>query len=285
MAAGALAWLACAGATAEAQARVPSGDSCGPTSGVPVAGALVSTDDGRVTAETGADGWFQIELAMGPRTLSITRQGYADLTRPIDVGAEPLELELRAHRPRPFQRGCDRFGGPGSGRGADFKARHPQSGDRGAQLRPGDAVPAAAGPVGHPVLGFGRAGRLLVHLPARHPADADERHDRRHADQRAGGLGVLLLELRRLRQRRGQHPGTARRRHLLGRRRVVRRLDQLRERRVHRRARRDGSNGSGQLRRPAPERLAELAGTSAVASRSMARRPCRNPTDSATTPA
>lgn len=94
LAAGALAWLACAGATAEAQARVPVRGLVRTTSGVPVAGALVSTDNGWVTAETGADGWFRIELAMGPRTLSITRQGYADLTRPIDVGAEPLTLSF-----------------------------------------------------------------------------------------------------------------------------------------------------------------------------------------------
>ena len=59
-----------------------------------MAGALVSTDDGRVTTETGADGWFQIELAAGTRTLTITRHGYADLTRSIDVGAAPLELAL-----------------------------------------------------------------------------------------------------------------------------------------------------------------------------------------------
>ncbi len=94
MAVGALAWLACAGTTADAQTLVPVRGFVRTASGVPVAGALVSTDDGRVTAETGADGRFQIELTAGPRTLSITRHGYAELTRPIDVGAAPLDLNL-----------------------------------------------------------------------------------------------------------------------------------------------------------------------------------------------
>ena len=43
-------------------------------------------------------------------------------------------------------------GGAGAGRGADFQARHPPGRNRVAQLRTGDAVPAAAGPVGHAVL-------------------------------------------------------------------------------------------------------------------------------------
>ncbi len=94
IAAGALAWLACAAAVADAQSRVPVRGRVRTTSGAPVAGALVSTDDGRITTETGADGWFQIELAAGTRTLTITRHGYADLTRSIDVGAAPLELAL-----------------------------------------------------------------------------------------------------------------------------------------------------------------------------------------------
>jgi iron complex outermembrane receptor protein len=94
MAAGALAWLACAGATAEAQARVPVRGLVRTTSGVPVAGALVSTSDGRITVETSTDGRFQCELTTGFHTLKVTRSGYADLTRQIDVGVTPLELNL-----------------------------------------------------------------------------------------------------------------------------------------------------------------------------------------------
>ncbi len=231
--AAAVVWLACAGATAEAQSPVPVRGLVRTTSGMAVAGALVSADDGRVATETGPDGWFQIDLAAGSRTLTITKRGYVDLEAAGRCRRHAARRERRAHPPRPLQRGRDRVGGARPDRGADFEARHPQGRNRGAQLRPGNAVPAAAGPVGHPVLGFRRASRLFVHLPARHSPDADERHDRRHADQRARGLRVLLLELRRLRQRRGQHPGAARRRHLLGGRGIVRRLDQLRERRVH----------------------------------------------------
>jgi iron complex outermembrane recepter protein len=93
-AASALAWLACAGAAAEAQTRVPVRGVVRSTSGVPLAGALVAADDGLVTAETGTDGWFQIELTAGPRTLKITKHGYADRTQHIDVGAAPPDMTL-----------------------------------------------------------------------------------------------------------------------------------------------------------------------------------------------
>jgi iron complex outermembrane recepter protein len=94
LAAGALVWLACSGTMAQAQTPVPVRGLVRTMDGVPVAGALVSTDDGRVTTETGADGRFQVELPAGPRTLRITRRGYADLRQRIDVAAAPLELTL-----------------------------------------------------------------------------------------------------------------------------------------------------------------------------------------------
>jgi iron complex outermembrane receptor protein len=94
IAAVALAGLASADAIAEARSPVPVRGVVRSMSGVPVAGALVSTDDGRVTTETGADGRFRIELSAGPRVLNITKRGYADLIRQIDVGAAPLELDL-----------------------------------------------------------------------------------------------------------------------------------------------------------------------------------------------
>ncbi len=93
-AAGALAWLASAGVMAEAQALVPVRGLVRSASGAPIAGALVSSDGGRGTAETGADGRFQIDLTSGPHTLLITRHGYADLPRQIEVGTAPLELDL-----------------------------------------------------------------------------------------------------------------------------------------------------------------------------------------------
>ncbi len=90
VAAGALAWLVCAGAMAQAPVR----GVVRAAAGAPVAGALVSAADGRVRAETGADGRFQIGLTAGPQTIKVTRHGYADLTRQVDVGAAPLELDF-----------------------------------------------------------------------------------------------------------------------------------------------------------------------------------------------
>ena len=64
--------------------------------------------------------------------------------------------------------------------------------------------------------------------------------------------------------------------HVVGRRRLVRRLDQLRERRVHRPAGGDGSPGSRQLRHAAAlSASVQLRAASATASSSMGRRPCR----------
>jgi iron complex outermembrane receptor protein len=94
MAAATLVWLASAGAMAEAQSQVPVRGFVRTASGAPVARAVVSTADGRITVETGADGWFQIALTAGPQIIRITRRGYADFTQQIDVGAAPLELTL-----------------------------------------------------------------------------------------------------------------------------------------------------------------------------------------------
>ena len=94
MAAAAVVWLGCAGAAAEAQTQVPVRGLVRTASGAPVDGAIVSTADGRIRVETGTDGRFQCELAPGSQTLRVTRAGYADLTRQIDVGVVPLELNL-----------------------------------------------------------------------------------------------------------------------------------------------------------------------------------------------
>jgi iron complex outermembrane recepter protein len=93
-AAGALTWLASAGAMAEPQDLVPVRGLVRSVSGAPVAGALVASAGGRGTAETGADGRFQIDLTTGSHTLRVARHGYADLTRQIEVGTAPIELDL-----------------------------------------------------------------------------------------------------------------------------------------------------------------------------------------------
>ena len=228
--------------------------------GAPVAGAAITVDArADAVATTDAEGRFSVTLAAGvhahPRRASRVRRGHA---------RDPRRHRRRrggGHRAQPappLRRGRHGGGRPRRLRRADDDARPGPEGDRGAEHRPGDAVPPETGPVDHPVLRLGRDDGLLVHLPAGHSAVAHERHAGRRAAERARGLGVLLRELRRLRQRPRQPAGAARRRHVHGGRGVVRRVDQLREHRLHRSPAGRHPDGRRQLRHRPRQRRAQL---------------------------
>ena len=86
-------------------------------------------------------------------------------------------------------------------------------------------------------------GRLRLLQRARHRPDAPQHDPRRRPAAGPRGPGALLLELRRLRERRRLDPGPARRRHLERRGRVLRRLGELRERQPRREGRARGAGG------------------------------------------
>ena len=150
----------------------------------------------------------------------------------------PRRTEPDAHAGHDPPRRVGRRAG-GAGRGAhagDEDGRRPRD-DRAGEPRPGDAVPARGDAVRERAVGQRHDRRLRVLQRARHRPDAAQHHARRRPAPGPRGPGPLLLELRRLPERRRLDPGPARRRHFERRGRVLRRLGELRERQPRREGR------------------------------------------------
>ena len=206
----------------------PVGGIVRSASGAPVAGASVSAGDGK-PVQTGADGRFTLQLPRGRHVLRVAEPSHVAAVRGHRRRRPARRRRGRAESRCALRGGGGRRGGARRCRGPHHQAWPGPRRDRGPEHGTGDAVPAEGGAVGHAVLRLRIVDGILVHVSPRHSADADERHARRRAAQRAGGLGVLLRELRRLRQCHREPPGAAGRRHVDGRRGLVRRIDQLRQ--------------------------------------------------------
>ena len=145
--------------------------------------------------------------------------------------------------PHPAERGRRGAGGPRRGAHAGHEDRRRPGGDPGREPRPGDALPAERDARGQRPVGQRPRRRLLVLQHPRDRPDPPQRHPRRRAAPGPGGPGPLLLQLRRLRERRGLDPGPARGRHVERGLGLVRRLGELREREPRRPARSRGAGG------------------------------------------
>ena len=198
--------------------------------GAPLAGAAVSAGSG-AAAETDDGGRFTLRLPIGRHALRVSHPACEAVTRGDRRSRAPRRPRHPAHSASALRGSGGRRGRARGCRRADDHARTGPPRDREPEHRAGDAVPAERGAVGHPVLGLRVVDGILVHLPSRHPPDADERDAGRGAAERTGGLGLLLRQLRRLRECDREPPGPARRRDVDGGRGLVRRLDQLRQHR------------------------------------------------------